>query len=228
MRLRFMVEIKGPIKGYYYPHKAIRVELESLEKKSVTLDSESTAELEEFKHRLDFLKMFFNAHEDGEEASLYPAAGNLRKDLNKAFEWDRHISEECFKMIFEAIDEYRKSRARSASLKIVRGMAALGTFLGAHETKEDEILLPLIDRELDPKAQGEVIGKAMSKFPPSTVEDVEKFLIKRLTQNDRVDFLRIVKQGAPLETFKAITKWVKEVLSEEEWKELKIKMPELQ
>ena len=222
-----MVEIKGPIRGYYYPHKAIRVELESLENKSVTLDSESTGGLDEFKSRLDFLKLFFIAHEDGEEASLYPTANNLIKDLNKTFEWDRHVSEEYFQIIYEAIDEFRKSRERSTSLKIVRGMAALRAFLGAHENKEDEILLPLIDRELDSKEQGQVLGKAMSKFPPSTVEDVEKFLIRRLTQDERVDFLRIVKQGAPAETFKAITEWVREVLSEKEWKELKVKMPEL-
>jgi len=42
-----------------------------------------------------------------------------------------------------------------------------------------------------------------------------------------VDFLKVVKQGAPPETFKAITEWVREVLSKEEWEELKIKMPEL-
>jgi len=227
MKVRLMVEIKGPIRGYYYPHKAIRVELESLESKSATLDLESADELAEFKNRINFLKLFFNAHEDGEEASLYPTASNLRKDLSKPFEWDRHISEGYFQMISEAIDELRKSRERSALLKVMRGTAALRAFLSAHEIKEDEILLPLIDGELDPKEQGQVLGKAMSKFPESAVEDVEKFLVKRLAQDERVDFLKVVKQGAPPETFKAITEWVREVLSKEEWEELKIKMPEL-
>lgn len=222
-----MNDLKGPIKAYLYPHKAILVELESLETKSMTLHMGNAGELEELKHRLEFLKMFFDAHEAGEEASLYPAAGSLRKDIEKPFEWDRHVSEEYFRMIFDAIEEFRKSNERSASLKIVMGMSALRASLGPHETKEDEILLPLIDSGLDARAQGEVVGKAMSKFDPSSVEDVEKFLIKRLSQNERAEFLKVVKLGASPEIFNAIIGWVKEVLSEDEWKELKTKMPEL-
>ena len=223
-----MVEIKGPIRAYYYPHKAIRVELESLESKSANLDLKNTDQLAEFENRINFLKQFFYAHEEGEEAALYPTASRLRKDMSKPFEWDRHVSEEYFQTISGAIAELKKSGELSAQLKLMRGTAALRAFLGAHETKEDEILLPLMDVELDPKEQGQIIGKAMSKFPESTVEDVEKFLVKRLTQDERVDFLRIVNQGAPPETFKAITKWVKEVLSEVEWEELRNKMPELE
>lgn len=227
VKVSLMVDVKGPIRAYLYPHKAILVELESLEKKSMSLHMEGGGDLEEFKRRLEFLKMFFDAHEAGEEAALYPAADSVRKDIAKPFEWDKHVAEEYFRMIFDAIGEFGKSRERSASLRIVMGMSALRASLGPHESKEDEVLLPLIDSGLDARAQGEVVGKAMSKFDPSAVENVEKFLIKRLSQNERVEFLKVVKLGASPEIFNAIIGWVKEVLSEDEWKELKAKMPEL-
>ena len=222
-----MVEIKGPIGGYLYPHKAILVELENLEKLSGDLLTKSNL-LKEFEERINFMKLFFIAHEDGEEVSLYPTAERLRKGLSKPFEWDRHINEQYFQAISAAISEYKTSgKPQTAALKIVQATSALRAFLGAHEVKEDEILLPLLAAELTPPEQGKVIGAAMSKFPPSSVEDVEKFLIKRLNQSERIGFLKVIKQGAPPETFKAITVWVKEVVSPEEWKELTAKMLEL-
>jgi len=222
-----MVEIKGPISGYLYPHKAILVELENLEKLSATLLTRNDA-LKEFEEKINFMKLFFIAHEDGEEAALYPAAERLRKGLSKPFEWDRHISEQYFQAISAAIAECKTSKnLPAAALKIAQTTAALRAFLEPHEVKEDEILLPLLDAELPPPEQGKVIGAAMSKFPPSSVEDVEKFLIKRLSQPERVGFLKIIKQGAPAETFKAITGWVKEVVSPAEWKELTAQMPDL-
>ena len=63
-----------------------------------------------------------------------------------------------------------------SSVKIAQATAALRSYLAAHEVKEDEILLPLIDTELSPQEQGNVLGAAMSKFPQSSVEEVEKFL----------------------------------------------------
>ena len=222
-----MVEIKGPISGYLYPHKAIRVELENLEKLSATLLTRNDA-LQEFKERINFMKLFFTAHEDGEEAALYPAAERLSKGLGKSFEWDRHINEQHFQAISAAIEEYKTSENhQTAAVKLAQATAALRAFLGEHEVKENEILLPLLDAELTPPEQGKVIGAAMSKFPPSSVEDVEKFLVKRLSQPERIGFLKVIKQGAPPEMFKAITVWVKEVVSPEEWKELTAQMSEL-
>jgi hypothetical protein len=113
-------------------------------------------------------------------------------------------------------------------VKIAQATAALRAYLAAHEIKEDEILLPLLDAELSPPEQGKAIGAAMSKFPPSSVEEVEKFLIKRLSQPERIGFLKVIKKGAPPETFKAITVWVKEVVSLSDWNELTAKMPELE
>ncbi len=174
------------------------------------------------------MKLFFIAHEDGEEVALYPAAERLRKGLSKPFEWDRHINEQYFQAIYSAIAECKTSKNPPASaVKLAQATTALRAFLGPHEVKEDEILLPLLDAELPPPEQGKVIGAAMSEFPPSSVEDVEKFLIKRLSQPERVSFLKIIKQGAPAETFKAITVWVKEVVSSKEWQELTAQMPEL-
>ncbi len=222
-----MVEIKGPISGYIYPHKAILVELENLEKLSATLLTRGDA-IQEFNERINFMKLFFTAHEDGEEASLYPAAEGLRKGLGESFEWDRHINEQNFQAVYAAIAEYKTSEnLQMSSVKIAQATAALRAYLAAHEVKENEILLPLLDAELPPPEQGKVIGAAMSKFPPSSVEEVEKFLIKRLSQPDRIGFLKVIKQGAPPETFKAITVWVKEVVSPSEWNELTAKMPEL-
>ena len=222
-----MVEIKGPISGYIYPHKAILVELENLEKLSATLITRSDA-IQEFNERINFMKLFFTAHEDGEEAALYPAAEGLRKGLGKSFEWDRHINEQNFQAVIAAIAEYKTSKnLHTSSVKIAQATAALRAYLAAHEVKEDEILLPLIAAELTPPEQGKVIGAAMSKFPPSSIEEVEKFLIKRLNQPERIGFLKAIKQGAPPETFKAITVWVKEVVSPAEWNELTAKMPEI-
>ncbi len=223
-----MVEIKGPISGYLYPHKAIIVELENLEKLSAVLLTRKDM-IREFEERINFMKLFFIAHEDGEEAALYPTAEHLRKGLSKPFEWDRHVNEQYFNAIYAAIAEYKTSNnLLSEGLKLVQTTSALRAFLGSHEVKEDEILLPLLDGELAPPEQGKVIGAAMSKFPPSSVEDVEKFLIKRLNQVERIGFLKVIKQGAPQETFQAIITWVKEVVSPEDWKELTAKMPELE
>lgn len=221
-----MVQIKGPISGYLFPHRAIIVELENLEKFSANLSTR--AEISEFEKRVNFLYTVFTAHEDGEEAALYPISEQVRKGLSKPFEWDRQLNEKLFEDIFKAIAEYKKGENQvQAALKIAQSTAALKAFLGAHEIKEDEILLPLIDAEIPPPEQAKIMGAAMSKFQPQSVEQVEKFLLERLSQLERVAFLRMIKQGGQPDTFRAVSKWTREVVSPEEWKELTEQVPEL-
>jgi len=212
------VKIKGPIRSILYAHKAIRTELDVL--RDITEKLDLDADFDEIKGRVNFLSNFVDSHAKAEEEVFYPAVDELRRDTSKPFNWDHKLEEKHFQSVKETLAKIKRYRNPSNFEGLKWNVYALSATLSAHAQKEDDLLVPILDEEVDPGKQGEMVGKFVSHIPPHLMEKGVKWIIGILSPEERVDYLGIIKRGIPPEKFDAVTGWVRETVSEDEWKEL--------
>jgi hemerythrin-like domain-containing protein len=220
-----MLAVKGPIRSFFHVHKAIRTELSSLADQVEKLDVGS--DFSTFGDKVSFLSDVVQAHAGGEEKFLYPAVDELRRDVSNAYRWDHKVDEEYFQEIKDCIARLKTTREQSDLEGLKRNVHALHSFLSAHAQKEDDLLMPLIDSEVSPEKQGEMVGRISAHIPPELMERMLKWMVGIFTVEEGADFLGIVQSGAPSERFAVMMEWVRETLPARDWEELLEKMPDL-
>lgn len=220
------MQIKGPVRAILYTHKAIKAELATLRDAAEKL--ELNANFDQIGEKVEFLHDAVSAHAAGEEAAFYPAADELRRDISQVYQWEHKVDEEYFKNIKGYIASLRNDGRPPDLREIKRNVYALHATLSTHAQKEDDLLVPLIDSELEPLRQGEMVGKIVAAVPPELMEKVFKWIVGAISTAERADYLGIVKKGAPPERFQVMVGWVRQVLPGDQWQELVAAMPELQ
>ncbi len=151
------MQIKGPIRAIFYVHKAIRTELDTLRDLAEKL--ELSTDFSEIEDRVNFLGDVVNAHAMGEEDAFYPAMDELRRDISKAYSWDHELDEKLFQNVKESIARMKGGGNQSDLDSLKRNVYALNSTLSAHAQKEDDLLIPLTDKEIDPGNRARWLAK---------------------------------------------------------------------
>lgn len=219
------MDINGPIRVMHYPHKAIRTELASLVDLAEKLDVNS--DFNELEERVKSLNEMVEFHAKGEEDFVYPACDELRNDISKAYLWDHDVDKKYFQGINECISKIKESKNQSDFDDLKSNLFGLKVILTAHADKEDDLIVPMIDAEVPPPQQGEMLAKINEHMPQDRMVPMFKWLLDRISTEDIADYMGIIKQGAPPEQFNGITSIVKGVLSGDQWNELLKLMPGL-
>ncbi|MFQ5981531.1 MAG: hypothetical protein ACE5OZ_25590 [Candidatus Heimdallarchaeota archaeon] len=87
-------------------------------------------------------------------------------------------------------------------------------------------MVPMFDKATPPPKQGELLGQMISLMPPDLLQKAVKWIVRSNTPEDRADYASLVKMGAPAERFPIMKGWIKEALSEEDWKDLQARIPD--
>jgi iron-sulfur cluster repair protein YtfE (RIC family) len=218
------MQIKGPIRVIFYVHKAIRAELDTVRDLAEKLELNS--DFNEIEERVNFLADIVDAHAQGEEDAFYPAMDELRRDISQVFSWDHKIDEGYFQAIKQSITKIKGGGNQSDLASLKRNVYALHATLSAHAQKEDDLLVPLTDKEMDLGKQGEMVGKISAKIPPHLMEKALKWIVRIISPEERADYLGIVKRAVPPEGFDMMAGWVREALTADEWRELSSRLPD--
>jgi hypothetical protein len=220
------MQIKGPVRGFFYAHKAIRTELSALANLAGRLDP--NANIDEFEDRLEVLHILVKAHAGGEEDGFYPGLDRVRKDISKAYIWDHKLDEELFESIKKSIARI-KSNGKPSDIESLRmDMLTLKATLSAHAQKEDDLLVPLADAEMPLSEQSAIAGKVVAGIPPHLMERIfKRIVISALTTEERADQMGMMKKELPPEVFQTMVGWLREALSANDWKDLVQITPEL-
>jgi len=217
--------IKGPVRSMVHVHKAIRTELNTLADQVEKLQVGS--DFSAFEDRVSFLSDAVHVHAEGEEEVVYPAVDELRRDVSSAYSWDHKVDEQYFREIKECISRLKTNGKQSDLDDLKRKVHVLKSFLSAHAQKEDDLLVPLIDSEVSPEKQGEMVGRISAHIPPEMMERMIKWMVGIFTVEESADFLGIIQRGAPPEGFAVMMGWVRETLPARDWGELQERMPAL-
>jgi hemerythrin HHE cation binding domain-containing protein len=196
--------MESPARGVRFIHTAIEREAEEIERLAAAGEAAAVAE------RLPLFKRVLALHTGGEEDSIFKDIDAHLPDVTAAYVLDHREEEERFAAL-------ERAAADGAPQPLYRAAAALRDHLRLHIRKENELLIPIVERLYSPAEQGAQIARMMAAFAPADFAAVLPWLIEWLDPVDRRAYLGIVEAAAPPERFAAVLGMVRAGVSPGVW-----------
>ncbi|HXU82702.1 MAG TPA: hemerythrin domain-containing protein, partial [Polyangia bacterium] len=147
------METETPVRGVRFIHRAILAEAGQIE--AAAADGRGAAVAE----RLPFFERVLHLHNTGEEVGLFPDIDARAPDIVPAYLLD-HREE---KLLFANL----RDACAAGGPKLAQAAAACAAHLRLHIKKEEELIVPLVERLFSIPEQGAQVGKMLAQFTPA-------------------------------------------------------------
>jgi zinc finger-like protein len=198
--------METPIRGSRFIHKAILVEAGELEVAAAEGRGAAVAE------RLPFFERVLHLHNTGEEVGVFPEIDARMPDIVPAYLLDHREEKVLFANLREACAAGGPNLAGAA--------AACATHLRLHIKKEEELIVPLVERLFSIPEQAAQVGKMLGVFPPADMAQVLPWMITSLEMGDRRAYLGLMEKALPPDRFAGVLGIVKAGVAPEIWASL--------
>jgi len=206
--------MQSPVRGIRFIHLAIQREVEQLETAAWSGQIGGWAE------RAARLGRIVDLHTKSEEASLFADLAERLPESASTYLFD-HVEEQW--LFAEAT-----TAARGGDVDNLRKHASvLRAHVSVHIRKEEELVLPLLEKLFSMQELGLQVGRMMATFPPGEMLAALPWIVERLDPDDRVAYMSMLRKVTPAEKLLAIVGAVRGGLPEPLWSELSRRMPDL-
>jgi hypothetical protein len=198
--------METPVRGIRFIHRAILVEAGKVE--ALAAEGQKTAVAE----RLPFFERVLHLHNTGEEVALFPDIDARQPDVIPAYLLDHREEKQLFATLREA--------CATGGPALVRAAAAVAAHLRLHIKKEEELIVPLMERLFSIPEQGAQVGKMMGQFTPADMGQILPWLVTSLEVEDRRAYLSLMEKAAPPDRFAGVLGMLRAGLAPEVWASL--------
>lgn len=174
--------------------------------------------VDHFEERFNFLYDIVEIHAQAEDDLLYPDLDELREDITLSFMLEHDLDKDYFQLIKQSIERIKENGTGTCLDDLKRTVRGLQALLNAHIQKEEDLLFPLADQELNPEVHAELVGKLVAYIPPRLLDRMLKWIVGFLTLDEQADFIGLLLKGAP-SSF-VVKDWIKQIFAEDEWRDL--------
>ena len=220
----------GPMQIYLYVHDALMREVADFEETARELNRDDADEVAAFSQRVAWFQRMNAAHEDTEESVLFPALESRYPHIAASYEFDHdHLG------LFDEMDaslaglgrsDGNGDRSRMAQLLHWQSIA-LNQLMRLHATKENELLLPVLDREFDLEEQVSIAGRMAARVEQPLLMEMISWMYLGQTADDREGMLRALTQALPPEAFGGVASMLSRTGSPDAWQEMERRIPSL-
>lgn len=196
--------MESPARGIRFIHEAISRELALFERLAA---GGATGELAA---RLPFFERVLYLHTNSEEQSVFLDVSEKAPDVPASYILDHREDERQMAALKAALEA-------GGGPPLVRAVSVLREHVSLHIRKEEELLVPLIERHYDVAEQGAMVGRMMSTFSPEDMAAIVPWLITWLDPADRRAYVRAVERGVPPERFAGMLGMLRRSLAPDVW-----------
>ena len=223
-------ELKGPIKGARFIHRAILNEALDFRRAALALEVDDEPAAAGLKDRFDAFGAILKTHEDSEDLAIFPAIQARFPYIADTYEFDhrghRGHSEELLTTLAQ-LGAARGSRRRELVKLLGEQAVVFDAFMNLHIDKEDLLLFPTYD-EVFSKEEQEAHGQAaQGRVPPEAMAKAGVWAFQRLDADYREGFLRLMMTMMPPEAFTGLTRGLAASVPTSDWSEMTSRLPEL-
>ena len=216
-----------PAHGMKHIHKAIIHELSSAEVSAAALAADNGGDVDAVRQSIQWVEKVIHVHAAGEEDIFYPALDKFESGVSTSYRLDHRVEEEIFSEIRGLIARCSAGDDDDACRRLWRQTVAANAILSLHVKKEEEHLLPLMDKYISPPEQGMLAGKMMQHIPPDEMEAMIEWMAPILSPDEREIQWRQILPGLPPEALPAFKGWYQSALTAAEWDDIVARIPEL-
>jgi hypothetical protein len=198
--------METPVRGVRFIHRAILVEAGQIEALAAEGRGPAVAE------RLPFFERVLHLHNTGEEVGLFPDIDAKAPDIVPAYLLD-HREE---KVLFANL----RAACTAGGPNLAQAAAAFAAHLRLHIKKEEELIVPLVERLFSIPEQGAQVGKMLAQFTPADMGQLLPWLVTALEVDDRRAYLGLLERVMPPDRFGGALATVKAGVTPEVWASL--------
>jgi hypothetical protein len=195
--------METPVRGVRFIHRAILAEAGKIEAAASAGRSADVAQ------RLDFFERVLHLHNTGEELGLFPDIDAKAPDVIPAYLLDHREEKGLYANLRDA--------CAGGGPALVRAASALANHLRLHIKKEEELIVPLVERLFSIPEQGAQVGKMLGQFSPADLGQILPWMITSLEVDDRRAYLGLMEKALPPERFAGALGMVKAGVTPEVW-----------
>ncbi len=198
----------GPVRGIRFIHRALIAEAHHLER----LTGDLKVELETLAKGVNFLAEVVKAHTHSEEVAIFPGITTKMEFVVPAYLFDHQEEEALFKSMKQTLEQLAATQGEEqlkARRALHRDAIAVYEHIRLHATKEEELLIPLVEKISSPEEQSAQIEKMMSLFDADLMKRVMPWMIERLGRDDRLAYLTMLKGSLPAPAYQGVWETVR-------------------
>ena len=205
----------GPLHSIIYIHNAIHKEVNEFEEAARELNREDGTQVAALLDRFKFFREVLKEHEGGEEEFIFPVLEERFRYIAGPYIFDHQQHYGEYDDIEESLTGLRTARGNAERVELAqrlnRQAIALAVTMDIHITKENELLLPVVDEHLSVEEQQAMLGQAMGNVPPEFMMKVLPWMFRAQTGGDREGFLREGMEMFPPEQLGGIVRRIPEL-----------------
>ena len=223
--------MSGPLQVYLYIHDAILREVADLELVARELNGEDATEVTALADRMTWFHKMVKQHEHAEEEILFPAMNDRYRFVAETYKFDHdHFEDQVFDGIDAAFAGLARSNGngeRKDHLRLLhRQNIALNVHMKLHISKENELLIPKLEKEFDIEEQIAIAGGMAGMFDPQLMGETVGFMYRGQSVQDREGMIRFLMNVLPEEAFGGLSGML-EGMGADDWAEMQRRIPEL-
>ena len=208
----------GPINALRFVHTAILAESDRIDDAAAT--ASGADDLAALADDVAFFEDLVLLHTRGEELGLFPVLAEMAPHIDETYLFDHEDERRTFADLRQAITDNDLTTARRAAV-------VLRQHSHSHIEKENTLILPFVDENVDPPKQGEMLGNILSTIPPEKMPAVVPWIIERISPDEAEAYVTVLESAMPPEVFGAAKGWIRDGVSEGVWNELSSRLPQL-
>jgi len=223
--------VAGPMQMYLYVHDSILRAVAGYEQTAKALDRDDAAGVAAFGAELDWFHTMVKAHEHAEEQVLFPALEARYVHVAESYAFDHDDFEPH---VFDGIDEALAGLGRASSNGervdaaelLYRQAVALHEHMRLHITKENELLISKVEKELDVDEQVHLAATMAGLFEPPLMGALVGWMYDGQVAQDREGMVRFLMRALPAEPFGGIAAMLA-ARDPGAWADMQRRVPEL-
>ena len=220
-----------PMQMYTYIHDAILRDTARFEEVARDLNRDDSDEVAAFGADITTFHVRVKVHEHTEEEVLFPTMNERFRFVAETYLFDHEDFEpNVFDTATAALAALQASSPggdrKDAALAVYREAVSLNEHMRLHIAKENELLIPHLEREFDVEEQAGIAGAMAGLVEPPQMAELVGWLYEGQSAEDREGMVRFLMRILPDEPFGRLTGMLA-AKGAADWAEIQKRIPEL-
>ncbi|XP_051144695.1 zinc finger protein BRUTUS-like [Andrographis paniculata] len=191
------LSLSSPIRIFVLFHKAIRNELDGLNRSAMALaTNRSGGDIKPFIDKCLFVRSIYRHHCNAEDEVIFPALDIRVKNVARTYSLEHEGESALFDQLFTLLDSNTKIE-ESYKRELASCTRALQTSISQHMSKEEEQVFPLLSEKFSFEEQASLAWQFFCSIPVNMMAEFLPWLSSSISLDERQDMRKYLQKIIP-------------------------------
>ncbi|XP_019436687.1 PREDICTED: zinc finger protein BRUTUS-like isoform X1 [Lupinus angustifolius] len=205
-------QLESPILIFCFFHKAIRNELDALNRLAMAFANGNRSDIDPLSERYHFIRSMYTHHSNAEDEVIFPALDIRVKNVAQTYSLEHKNESNLFNHLFELLNSSNTSIHNDENFprELASCTGALQTSVSQHMAKEEEQVFPLLIEKFSLEEQASLVWQFLCSIPVNMMVEFLPWLSKSISPDESHDLRKCLSKVVPEEKLlqKVIFTWM--------------------